>query len=97
MMGDYSKSGIGTLFNTGTVVDVCVNIFGGGLSPKYIPSFSWGGQNGFTLYDAERAIETINRMMTRRDTDLIEDDKDILLHVYRMTASTREGRKADVR
>ena len=97
MMGDYSRSGIGTLFNTGTVVDVCVNIFGGGLGPKYVPSFSWGGQNGFTLYNAEKAMETINKMMTRRDTDLIEDDKDILLHVFKMTAAAREGRKGDVR
>ena len=57
MMGDFSRSGIGTLFNTGTVVDVCVNIFGGGLGPKYIPSFSWGGENGFSMYNPEKALK----------------------------------------
>jgi hypothetical protein len=97
MMGDYSKSGIGTLFNTGTVVDVCVNIFGGGLGPKHIPSFSWGGQTGFSMYDPEKAIETINKVMARRDADFTEDDKEILLHVFKMTAAAREGIKANVR
>jgi UDP-N-acetylglucosamine diphosphorylase/glucosamine-1-phosphate N-acetyltransferase len=97
MMGDFSRSGIGTLFNTGTVVDVCVNIFGGGLGPKYIPSFSWGGENGFTMYNPEKALETINKVMTRREADLSEDDKEILLHVFKMTAAAREGSKANVR
>ena len=97
MMGDYSKTGIGTLFNTGTVVDVCVNIFGGGLGPKYIPSFSWGGQTGFTMYNPDKALETINKMMTRRDADFTEDDKEILLHVFKITAAAREGLKANVR
>jgi len=97
MMGDYSRSGIGTLFNTGTVVDVCVNIFGGGLGPKYIPSFSWVGENGFTMYNPEKALETINKMMARREADLSEDDKEILLHIFKMTAAAREGSKANVR
>lgn len=96
MMGDYSRSGIGTLFNTGTVVDVCVNVFGGGLGPKHIPSFSWGGQAGFMMYNPDKALETINKMMARRDTDLTEDDKEILLHVFKLTAAAREGRKANV-
>lgn len=87
MMGDHSKSGISTIFNTGTVVDVCANIFGGGLTPNYIPSFAWGGGHGFTAYRIDKALETINRVMTRRNADFSEDDKEILLHLHQMVMS----------
>ena len=89
MMGDHSKTGIGTMFNTGTVVDVCSNIFGGGLPPTYIPSFAWGGANGFTIYKIEKAFETINKVMSRRNADFSEDDKDILLHLFKTVTNRR--------
>ena len=87
MMGDYSKCGISTMFNTGTVVDVCTNIFGGGLPPTHIPSFAWGGADGFTIYKIEKALETINKVMSRRNADFSEDDKDILLHLFKETST----------
>jgi UDP-N-acetylglucosamine diphosphorylase/glucosamine-1-phosphate N-acetyltransferase len=89
MMGDHSKSGISTMFNTGTVVDVCTNIFGSGLPPNYIPSFAWGGANGFTTYKVEKAFDTINKVMSRRNADFSEDDKEILLHLFKATAHER--------
>ena len=89
MMGDYSKCGISTMFNTGTVVDVCTNIFGGGLPPTHIPSFAWGGADGFTIYKIEKALETINKVMSRRNADFSEDDKDILLHLFKETVNVR--------
>jgi UDP-N-acetylglucosamine diphosphorylase/glucosamine-1-phosphate N-acetyltransferase len=89
MMGDHSKSGISTMFNTGTVVDVCANIFGGGLPPTYIPSFAWGGAHGFTIYKIEKALETINKVMSRRNADFSEDDKDILLHLFKEAVNVR--------
>ncbi|MDD2822415.1 MAG: GlmU family protein, partial [Flavobacterium sp.] len=42
MMGDHSKCGINTMFNTGTVVGVSANIFGSGFPRNFVPSFSWG-------------------------------------------------------
>ena len=89
MMGDHNKAGINTMFNTGTVVDVCSNIFGSGLPPNYVPSFSWGGSNGFVTYEFDKAIETIQRVMQRRNTDLSNDDLEILLHVSKMTTASR--------
>jgi UDP-N-acetylglucosamine diphosphorylase/glucosamine-1-phosphate N-acetyltransferase len=89
MMGDHSKSGISTMFNTGTVVDVCANIYGGGLPPNYIPSFAWGGAGGFTTYRIDKALETINKVMNRRNADFSEDDKDILLHLFRTATISR--------
>jgi UDP-N-acetylglucosamine diphosphorylase/glucosamine-1-phosphate N-acetyltransferase len=89
MMGDHSKAGIGTLFNTGTVVDVCANIFGSGLPPNYIPSFSWGGSNGFATYRFDKAIETVQRVMQRRNIEPSQDDMEILLHVSQVSAAAR--------
>jgi UDP-N-acetylglucosamine diphosphorylase/glucosamine-1-phosphate N-acetyltransferase len=93
MMGDHSKSGIGTQFNTGTVVDVCANIYGGGLPPTFIPSFSWGGSTGLTTYRTDKALETISKVMKRRDTELSGEDKNILAAIFQMTASSRVWEK----
>ena len=62
-MGDFSMSGINSMFNTGTVTGICCNIFGGDFAPKYIPSFSWGGKQELTTYVPEKAFEAIERMM----------------------------------
>lgn len=67
-MGDYTKAGISTMFNTGTVVGVNVNVFGAGFQPKHIPSFSWGGAaEGFTPYRFDKALAVIKETMRRRE------------------------------
>jgi len=58
LMGDYSRSAINTSFNTGTVTGVCCNIFGEGLTPKCIPSFSWGYSQS-PKYELEKALRDI--------------------------------------
>jgi UDP-N-acetylglucosamine diphosphorylase/glucosamine-1-phosphate N-acetyltransferase len=89
MMGDHSKCGINTMFNTGTVVGVSANIYGGGFPRNYIPSFSWGGAAGFTDYNLNKAIDTAARVMSRRGLEPTDDDKAILKHIYEMTANAR--------
>jgi UDP-N-acetylglucosamine diphosphorylase/glucosamine-1-phosphate N-acetyltransferase len=89
MMGDHSKSGINTMFNTGTVVDVCSNIFGEGFPRNYIPSFSWGGNAGMTTYRFDKAIETASRAMARRNVTLDETEAAILKRVFEITSATR--------
>lgn len=84
LMGDHSKTGINTMLNTGTVVGVCANIFGGGFPPKYIPGFSWGGADGFKKYDPEKAYEAASKMMMRRKKDFTEADKKIMHYVYEL-------------
>jgi UDP-N-acetylglucosamine diphosphorylase/glucosamine-1-phosphate N-acetyltransferase len=74
IMGDHSKSGINTMFNTGTVVGVSSNIFGGGFPPKFIPSFSWGGSDGLEPFNINKAIEVAEKMMERRGVELSEQD-----------------------
>jgi hypothetical protein len=88
-MGDHSKCGIGTTFNTGTVAGVCCNIFGAGFPPKFIPSFSWGGNAGFSEHDSEKAIETARIAMARRDRELDSAGESILREVFELTREER--------
>ncbi len=81
IMGDHSKCGINTMFNTGTVVGVSANIFGTGFPPAFIPSFSWGGSDGFTTYRMEKVLEAAALVMERRGLQLSEEDKAILDHI----------------
>lgn len=71
-MGDHSKSGINTMFNTGTVVGVCSNVFGGGFPPKVIPSYAWVDSPKITLYKMDKAMQVANTVMARRKVTLGE-------------------------
>jgi len=77
IIGDHSKCGINTMFNTGTVVGSFVNIFGSGFPQKFIPSYLWGGGNTFETYKFEKAIEVANIVMKRRGVELDELTIDI--------------------
>jgi UDP-N-acetylglucosamine diphosphorylase/glucosamine-1-phosphate N-acetyltransferase len=81
-MGDHSKCGINTMFNTGTVVGVSANIFGAGFPRNIIQSFSWGGPAGFTSYKLEKALDTTDRVMARRNIPLDEIERAILEAVW---------------
>ncbi len=89
MMGDHSKCGINTMFNTGTVVGVSSNIFGSGFPRNFVPSFSWGGHSGFTTYLASKAFEVAKVVMARRHIEFSEQDAAILLHVFEETKKFR--------
>ncbi len=90
MMGDHSKCGINTMFNTGTVVGVSANIYGGGFPDKFIPSFSWGGSEGMVSYEFNRAMETANRMMQRRGKELSAAETTMYQYIFEQTATQRE-------
>jgi UDP-N-acetylglucosamine diphosphorylase/glucosamine-1-phosphate N-acetyltransferase len=82
-MGDYTKAGISTMFNTGTVVGVCSNVFGAGFQDKHVPSFKWGGiDSGYALYRFDKAMQVINETMKRRDKHLTETDLQILQYIH---------------
>ena len=89
MMGDHSKCGINTMFNTGTVVGVSANIFGSGFPRNYVPSFSWGGASGFTTYQLRKVFEVAKVVMQRRSIDLSEQDENILEYVFEETSKHR--------
>jgi len=89
IMGDHSKCGINTMFNTGTVVGVSANIFGTGFLRNFIPSFTWGGVHGFSIYQPDKAFETASIVMSRRGQRFTETDKSILRTVFAMTEKFR--------
>ncbi len=90
MMGDHSKCGFNTMFNTGTVVGVSANIFGAGFPRNFVPSFSWGGASGFTTYITKKAFETARIVMSRRHVAFDEKEARILEHVFEETKKWRK-------
>lgn len=91
IMGDHSKCGINTMFNTGTVIGVNANIFGHGFQRCFIPSFSWGSSvSGYTTYDIAKAIEVAKNVYQRRGLELSKEDKDILESVFNLTFPFRK-------
>ncbi len=89
-MGDHSKTGINTMFNTGTVVGVCCNVYGAGFPPKEIPCFAWGGEGRWMEYRLNKAIETAQKAMARRNVELTPAYRQMLEYIF---SSTREERK----
>jgi hypothetical protein len=93
MMGDHSKCGINTMFNTGTVVGVSSNIFGSGFPRNFIPSFAWGGAHGFTTYQLQTAFETADKVYKRRNIDFDAIEKRMLEKIFEITDEERKTMK----
>ncbi len=89
VMGDHSKTGIQSTFNTGTIVGVGANLFGDGLPPKFVPSFSWGGASGLVTHRIDEALSTAKIVMARRDIPFTEEDDSILRKVFELSAVYR--------
>lgn len=81
LMGDYSRAAINTAFNTGTVTGVCTNIFGEGLTPKYIPSFTWGSK-ALTRYEFEKALSDISNWKKLKNQLLTDAEAKQLKHIF---------------
>lgn len=85
IMGDHSKCGINTMFNTGTVVGVSSNIFGTGFPRNFIPSFSWGGAQGFIEYKLDKAIATAKLVYERRGLEFNNIEQEIFSYLFDLT------------
>ncbi len=90
VMGDHSKAGINTMFNTGAVVGVCSNVYGSGFPQKFIPSFSWGSAEGFIDFDLDRAYEMARAMTARRGVPFTEVDMAIFKAIFELDAKWRK-------
>ena len=89
VMGDHSKCGINSMFNTASVVGVCSNVFGAGYQRNFIPSFSFGGTSGFQTYQLAKAFEVAEVVMKRRGEVFKKSDREILQHVYEISSKYR--------
>ena len=90
VMGDHSKCGINTMFNTGSVVGVSANIYGTGFPRNFVPSFSWGGSAGYVSYHLNKVFEVAEKVMQRRAVDFNQVEKDILVKIFELTKSYRK-------
>jgi UDP-N-acetylglucosamine diphosphorylase/glucosamine-1-phosphate N-acetyltransferase len=88
-IGDHSKSGINTMFNTGTVVGVSSNVYGAGFPKKYIPSFTWGGTDSMIGYEINKAIEVAKKVMARRKIKLTDIESNVFKHIFSLTEKER--------
>jgi len=89
-IGDHSKTGIGTLLDAGCIIGVACNVFGGSIASKYIPSFSWGGKDGFAENKLNKVMEVAQLIMARREVKQTQLDRDLLGKVYKLTAEERK-------
>jgi UDP-N-acetylglucosamine diphosphorylase/glucosamine-1-phosphate N-acetyltransferase len=89
IMADHAKSGINTMFNTGTVVGVSANVFGAGFPPNHIPDFSWGGASGFEPYKLNKMFDTTEKVFARKNLPLDQTEKDIIAKIFELTESYR--------
>jgi UDP-N-acetylglucosamine diphosphorylase/glucosamine-1-phosphate N-acetyltransferase len=90
VMGDHSKAGINSMFNSGTIVGVASNIFGAGYPPKFVPSFTWGSPNELSIHRFEEAVNTARKVMSRRQKDLTQQEENILREVFDLSMEYRE-------
>jgi UDP-N-acetylglucosamine diphosphorylase / glucose-1-phosphate thymidylyltransferase / UDP-N-acetylgalactosamine diphosphorylase / glucosamine-1-phosphate N-acetyltransferase / galactosamine-1-phosphate N-acetyltransferase len=86
MCGDHTKTGINTMFNSGTVVGVAANVYGAGYPPRFIGSFQWGGAEGFKTGLLDRTLVAARLAMQRRECTLSAAEEDLLRrHFAQMT------------
>jgi UDP-N-acetylglucosamine diphosphorylase/glucosamine-1-phosphate N-acetyltransferase len=92
-MGDHSKTGINVMFDTGTVVGVSCNVYGAGMPPKFLPSFSWGQRGAFVPYEIEKCVETARRVMARRNVVMSRSYEELLraVHAEAMSQAAPQG------
>ena len=90
IMGDHSKSGINTMFNTGTIVGVCCNLFGPGYQKNFVPSFSWGGPGTYKEYKLAKALQVAALVFDRRSKPFTEDDTAMFQSIFDESAKYRK-------
>jgi hypothetical protein len=89
IMGDHSKTGINTMFNTGTTVGFSCNIYGSGFPAKYLPSFSWGGSDNLQTYDVDKCLDTAKVVMSRRKIEFKKNDENLFRKIFDLTKNER--------
>ena len=92
IMGDHSKTAINTMFNSGTTVGFSCNIFGTGFPEKYIPSFSWGGNDSINTYDVEKSIITAKKVQIRRNKEMNNSEENLFRKIFELTKNLRTER-----
>lgn len=88
--GDHAKSGINTMFNTGTVLGCFANVYGGDYPHKFIPNFAWGNNRPFRTYHLNKAIKTARIVKTRRNKQISDIEEVLIRDVFELTKQERK-------
>jgi UDP-N-acetylglucosamine diphosphorylase/glucosamine-1-phosphate N-acetyltransferase len=91
IVGDHVKLGIGVLLNSGSAIGTGCNLFGGGMLPKVVPCFVWGGDGQYQEYDLDRMLQTAEIAMSRREVEKSEAQTELLRYVFDITAPLRRA------
>ena len=92
LLGDHVRTGIGTLLDTGATLGAGSSLFGGGMLPRDVPPFSWGGAGGLVDHEIDRFLETAARAMARRGVDLTARTRRLYRRAFADTAPLRPGK-----
>ena len=91
LVGDFAKTGIGTLLDTGAVLGFSANVFGGrGVLPKHVPCFVWGDGESFETYSPQRAVATARVVMERRGAEMSPAFERLMMHIFEATEEERK-------
>jgi UDP-N-acetylglucosamine diphosphorylase/glucosamine-1-phosphate N-acetyltransferase len=101
LIGDHTKTSIGVLFNTGSVVGAMAIIMATGKPlPKFLPSFAWYIEGVVTKgFGRKTLYETANTAMSRRRQKWTPAQEAMWEAIFALTAGPRDeavkkGRKA---
>ncbi|MCK4358454.1 MAG: hypothetical protein KAW92_06880 [Candidatus Cloacimonetes bacterium] len=89
IIGDHSKTGINTMFNTGCVIGVGCNLYSADLFTGIIPSFSWGSASNLRNYRVNKMIETARIVKKRRGLKLERFEERILENCFQDSIKRR--------
>ncbi len=91
-IGDHTKTGIGTLLNTGIQIGFSANLYGGTLfEQKFIPSFAWGKPERMVPYRVDKAIEVAKAVKSRRGRKLSSAEEKLFRQIYEKTEKQRQA------
>ena len=90
IVGDHAKIGIGQMLTTGSNIGLGGNLFGGGVAPNYVPSFSWGGVGGWSEYRRDDFLKTTEQVFARRGLQLSPTSREVLERVFSQTQGERD-------
>ena len=91
VIADHSKSAIGTMFNTGSVVGFASNVFYRTFPPKFLPSFFWGGEKEAVTYVLEKAMDTAKKVMKRRKIEMSDAQEKLFEAIFELTEKERRN------
>jgi UDP-N-acetylglucosamine diphosphorylase / glucose-1-phosphate thymidylyltransferase / UDP-N-acetylgalactosamine diphosphorylase / glucosamine-1-phosphate N-acetyltransferase / galactosamine-1-phosphate N-acetyltransferase len=90
-LGDHTKTGLGTLLNTGASIGAFCNLLPAGrYAPRYVPSFtSWWNGSLREAFTPEQLLATAELAMKRRGITLTEAQRALYVGLHAETAQER--------